>query len=81
MKPYLTICGAEVHFETLFPSGTYLVTAYAPDGSKHDQIICDDYTDALAYRRAFIGIAKELRLKHDGDCYGYFVRCKSGVTL
>jgi len=58
MKPYFAKSGAWVQFETLNPSGMYLVTLYAPDDSTHDRIRCDDYRAALEYRRAFVQLAK-----------------------
>jgi hypothetical protein len=58
MKPYFAKSGAWVQCETLFPSGMYNVTLYAPDDNVHDRIRCDDYRDALAYRRSFVAIAK-----------------------
>jgi hypothetical protein len=58
MKPYVSKSGAWVQFETIEHSGMYKVTLYAPDDNVHDRVRCDDYRDALAYRRSFINIAK-----------------------
>lgn len=58
MKPYFANSGAWVNFETLTPSGYYVVTVYAPSGEVHDRVRCDDYRAALDYRRAFVAIAK-----------------------
>ena len=58
MKPYFSTSGAWVQFETLRPSGYHVVTLYDPSDNVHDRIRCDDYRDALGYRRSFIAIAK-----------------------
>lgn len=58
MKPYFSKSGAWVSFDYTIPSDYYIVTVFNPAGSVHDRIRCDDYRDALAYRRSFIAIAK-----------------------
>lgn len=58
MKPFFSKSGAWVQFETLTPSGYYMVTLYDPSGNQSDRVRCDDYRDALAYRKSFIQIAK-----------------------
>jgi hypothetical protein len=57
MKPYFAKSGAWVNFETLTPSGYYLVTLYDPAGNVVDKVQCDCSRDAREYRRVFVGIA------------------------
>ena len=40
--------------------GMYTVLLRAPDGNVADKVRCDDYRNAMAYRRAFIKIARSL---------------------
>lgn len=58
MKPYFASSGAWVQFERIFPSGDYLVTLYDPSDNRQDRVRCDDYRNALAYRKSFVSIAK-----------------------
>lgn len=58
IKPYFSKSGAWVQFENLTPSGCHVETLYDPSDNVHDRIKCDDYSDALAYRRSFVAIAK-----------------------
>lgn len=59
MKPYFAKSGAWVQFETLFPSGYYMVTLYDPEGNVANRIRCDDIVDACVYRCRFVTIARK----------------------
>lgn len=52
--------GAIVTMEKTFPSGMHVVLLRAPNGDVFDKVRCDDYQDALAYRRSFEAIARQL---------------------
>lgn len=52
--------GAVVTMEKTGASGMYVVLLRAPSGQVHDKVRCDDYSDALAYRRSFLAIARGL---------------------
>ena len=60
MKPYFSKSGAWVSYEKTFPSGYHIVTLYDPADNVHDKIKCDDYHDALAYRKSFVKTADNL---------------------
>lgn len=60
MKPYFADSGAWVQFETVDHSGMYIVTLYDTENNVHDRVKCDDHSNALAYRRAFIKLANQL---------------------
>lgn len=49
--------GNSVHFDRA--NGWYHVNARRWNGELIDKIRCDDYRDALAYRRAFCAIASK----------------------
>ena len=51
--------GAYVTFER-DAGGMYSVLLRDPSGNVADKVSCDTYSDALAYRRAFCAIAKNL---------------------
>ena len=51
--------GAYVSFERAMPSGYYIVKAYAPNGALMDKVICDDYRNAVTYRKCFEGMARQ----------------------
>jgi hypothetical protein len=42
------------------PTGWYSVRVYAPNGTLHDKVLCDTYSEACAYRRVFNAIAKNM---------------------
>ena len=50
--------GAWTTFERLFPSGMYLVKVHDTSGQLIDRIMCDTYSAARDYLRAFNKIAK-----------------------
>lgn len=50
--------GAVVSVDRSMPSGMYTVMLRNPQGEVADKVRCDDYGEAMAYRRAFEAIAK-----------------------
>lgn len=52
--------GALVTFDRNKASGFYTVLLRDPSGAVHDKVSCDTRVEALAYRRAFEKIAKNL---------------------
>ena len=61
MKPKLFPSGALVLMER-DAGGMWGVILRDPSGRLHDKVRCDDYRDALDYRRAFCAIAKTMSL-------------------
>ena len=60
MKTYLLKNGAFITFEKNAINGFYTVLLRAPNGSVFDRVSCDDYKNALDYKRAFIAIGGKL---------------------
>ena len=52
--------GAWTTFDKHPANGMYEVKVYAPSGSLHDKVRCDDYREALAYLKSFNAIGKQL---------------------
>ena len=60
MKIYQSKSGAYVTFERL-ASGMWEVRLRTGAGDLADKVRCDTYSDAIAYRKAFIRIARNNR--------------------
>ena len=60
MKPYCKVhkSGAWVTMDKQGAAGMYEVKVYTAAGMLRDKVRCDDYRDALEYRRAFNAIAR-----------------------
>lgn len=60
MKPYAKVyrSGAFVTMCKDLPSGMYTVKLYSANGELSDKVRCDDYRNALDYRKSFNAIAK-----------------------
>jgi len=59
IKIYQGKGGAYVTFERLTPSGMWLVQLRTGAGELADKVRCDDYRDAIAYRKSFLRIARK----------------------
>ena len=52
---------ASVIFERVYPSGYYLIKLYDYQGNLYDKVLCDDYQNAVAYRKSFCKIARNFK--------------------
>lgn len=59
MQIYTTKTEAYVSFERNPVTGFYNVRGYDDNGNLFDKVSCDTRSDAIAYRNAFIKIAKQ----------------------